>query len=453
MLLGRDGTDGKGPPALRIGFLAYRSNPHSGGQGVYTRHLTAELVALGHEVTVFGGQPYPVLADGVGFVPVPSLDLYREPDPFRVPRLSEMRGPIDLAELAIMASGGFPEPLTFSLRARRLLRSWMGRLDIIHDNQCLGYGLLQMVSDGWPVLATVHHPITIDRRLEIAHAPTLKRRLAARRWYGFVPMQVRTARRLARVLTVSESSARDLVADMGISPASVRVVGLGVDQATFRPRPEVARVAGRVVTTASADTPLKGLVPLLEAVARLRAEMACELVVVGRLRRGSQVPGVVERLGLGDAITFVSGLTDEELAALYATAEAAVVPSLYEGFSLPAAEAMACGVALVASRAGALPEVVGADGDACLLVDPGDAGYLVTALKRLLGDATLRARLGHNGRRRAMQRFSWSQTARSTAEQYRCLLEPDRLAAGLPTGPAAGPTGTWFGHRHPWPGE
>lgn len=413
----------RAPGPLRIAFLAYRGNPHSGGQGVYARMLTRELVALGHEVEVLGGPPYPVLDDGVRFTAVPSLDLYREPDPFRVPRLAEFRDAIDAAEFALMCTAGFPEPLTFSLRARKLLRRRLGRYDVVHDNQCLGRGLLGMAKDGWPVLATVHHPITVDRNLELAHARTWRRRLTLRRWYGFVGMQADVARRLPRLVTVSESSRADVVAQMGVDPARLAVVPVGVDQARFRPLAGVARRPGRIMTTASADVPLKGLVPLLEAVAKVRTERPAELVVVGRPRPESRVGETIARLGLAGAVTFASGVDDERLVELYAEAEVAVVPSLYEGFSLPAVEAMAAGVPVVATTGGALPEVVGADGETGLLVAPGDPGALAVAIGRVLDDAALAARLGRAGRARVLERFTWRATAEGTVEQYRALLD------------------------------
>ena len=408
---------------LRIAFLAYRGNPHSGGQGVYTRHLTRELAALGHEVTVFGGPPYATLDDGVASVDVPSLDLYREPDPFRIPHVRELRRPVDVLEVALMCAGGFPEPLTFSLRARRVLAARRGDFDVVHDNQSLGTGLLGMRRDGWPVLATVHHPITVDRDLELAHAETARRRLALRRWYGFVAMQTRVARRLPRIVTVSESSRTDLVAHLEVAADRVAVVAAGVDHERFRPLPSVRRVPGRLVATISADVPLKGLVPLLEALAKVRTERPADLVVVGRARAESAVPAIA-RLGLEDAVRFVHGVSDERVVELYAEAQVAVVPSLYEGFSLPAVEAMACGVPLVATTGGALPEVVGGpDGGAALLVPPGDPGALAAALGRALDDAALRDRLGRGGRRRVLRRFTWRATAEGTAAQYHQLLD------------------------------
>jgi glycosyltransferase involved in cell wall biosynthesis len=411
------------PDHLRIAFLVYRGNPHSGGQGVYTRYLTRELAALGHEVTVFAGQPYPVLEDGVEFVPIPSMDLYREPDPFRVPWPWEFKTLIDLAEFGLMCTAGFPEPLTFSWRIRRELAKREGDFDIVHDNQCFGRGLLGVMEDGWPMVATLHHPITVDRDLELAHARTRRKKLTLRRWYGFLGMQMEVARQVPRIVTVSESSKRDVVKQMGVGSDQLSVVPVGVDHLHFRPLPDVARVPGRLMTTASADVPLKGLVPLLEALAKVRTERHAELVVIGKPRKESRVDETIERLGLNGAVTFVSGVSDQRIVELYAEAEVAVVPSLYEGFSLPAVEAMACGVPLVATTGGALPEVVGEDGDTGLLVPPGDPSALAVALGRALDDADLRARLGEAGRKRVLERFTWRACAEGTVEQYRLELE------------------------------
>ncbi|KAB8170815.1 glycosyltransferase [Streptomyces sp. 3MP-14] len=423
---------------LRIALLSYKGNPYCGGQGVYVRHLSRELAALGHHVEVIGAQPYPELDAGVTLRKLPSLDLYRQPDPFRTPRRAEYRDWIDLLEVATMWTGGFPEPLTFSLRARRELAARRAEFDVVHDNQTLGYGLLGTGRIGLPLVTTIHHPITVDRRLELAAAPDRRRRYAVRRWYGFTRMQRRVARRLPSVLTVSGSSRREIVEDFRVAPERVSVVPIGADTRVFHPDPGVPRVPGRIVTTSSADAPLKGLVHLVEALAKLRTERPdTHLVVVGNRPTAGPVHEALERFGLGGAVEFVKGVSDAELADLVRGAQLACVPSLYEGFCLPAAEAMAAGTPLVATTGGAIPEVTGPDGETCLAVPPGDAGALAAALGRLLDDAALRERLAAAALERVLARFTWQHTARATAEHYRAAIAAQRRnAAAAPPRPA-----------------
>ncbi|MGA3540325.1 glycosyltransferase family 4 protein [Micromonosporaceae bacterium DT194] len=413
---------------LRVALLSYRSKPHSGGQGIYVRHLSRELVRLGHQVEVFSGQPLPELDPGVGLTPLPSLDLYREPDPFRTPHWSEFRSPVDVLEWSIMITAGFPEPLTFSLRAWQHLRERLAEFDVVHDNQCLGYGLLGLRRTGVPVVATIHHPITVDRRLELAAAADWKRRYSVRRWYGFTTMQARVARRLPWLTTVSGAARDEIVTDFGVTPEQLRVIGVGVDVDTFQPATTDEVVPGRIVTVASADVPLKGLDDLIEAIAKLRTERDVELVVVGKLRPGGAAEQSINRLGLTDAVRFVSGISDADLAALFRSAEVAVVPSRYEGFSLPAIEAMACGAALVATSAGALPEVTGPDGHAVLQVPPSDVEAMTGAIRRILDDPALRRRLGAAGRARVVENFTWTRTAQRTADWYAEAIEAQKRA-------------------------
>jgi glycosyltransferase involved in cell wall biosynthesis len=338
-----------------------------------------------------------------------------------------------------MCTAGFPEPWSFSVRARRVLAGRRSDFDLVHDNQCLGTGLLGMLDDGWPVIATLHHPITVDRDLELADNPSLVRQVTLRRWYGFLRMQMRVAGRLPRIVTVSRSSARDITAQMGVPADRMEVVPVGVDHTMFRPLPGSVRQPDVIMTTASSDVPLKGLVPLLEALAKVRTERSVELVVVGKQRKGSKIPATLRRLGLGDAVRFETGIDDEALVALYNRVAFAVVPSLYEGFSLPAIESMACGTPLVTTTGGALPEVVGPDGEAALVVAPNDPEALAGALLRMLDDPALRARLGAAGRERVLSRFTWRATAEGTADQYRALLEMGPAASRPAVRPPAPP--------------
>ncbi len=408
--------------SLRVALLSYRSKPHSGGQGIYVRALSRELRELGHRVEVLSGQPYPELDDGVPLTRVPSLDLYREPDPFRSPRPGEFRDLVDVAEWATMCTAGFPEPLTFTLRAARLLARRAAEFDLAHDNQSLGYGLLRLRSRGLPTVATVHHPVAIDRELELAAAAGLRRRLTLRRWYAFTGMQARVVGRLDGVTTVSESSRRDIGSHMGVPAGRIEVIPVGIDPDVFTPPPAgQPRDADSIVVTTSADVPLKGLVHLLEAVAKLRTERAVKLTVVGSARPGGPAQTALDRLALHDAVTFTGSVPEADLVGLLQQAAVVAIPSLYEGFSLPAIEAMACGTPLVTTDAGALPEVVGTQ--AGVRVKAGDVGELTAALRLVLDSPGLQEQLGRAGRRRVLASYTWRSTAERTAEWYREVLD------------------------------
>ncbi|WP_341241383.1 glycosyltransferase family 4 protein [uncultured Nocardioides sp.] len=415
---------------MRIAMLSYRSKPHCGGQGIYIRHLSRELVTLGHEVEVFSGQPYPELDEGVRLTKVPSLDLYREPDPFRVPKLGEFRDRVDVEEFATMCAAGFPEPKTFSTRVARLLRERADEFDIAHDNQVLGYGMLD-VERTMPLITTLHHPITFDRRIDLAQTRNPYRKLTLRRWYGFLRMQGRVARSARALMTPSETSKRDIARDFGVDPARMQVILLGVDDG-FVP-PTKPRVPGRILAMASADAPMKGISTLLEAFAKLRTERDVELLLVTKPQPGGRTEKLIDKLSIGDAVRFVHGVSEAELVELMGSAEVACVPSLYEGFSLPTAELMACATPLIVSRAGAIPEVVGPDGLCADLVTPGDVGELTAALAALLDDPERRAEMGRAGRRRVEEMFSWRAVAATVAAAYE-----DVIASWQTTGPMTG---------------
>ena len=421
-------VSGLAPDApLKIAYLTYRGKPHVGGQGVYTRHLTKALVDLGHTVEVFGGQPYPVLDERIPLHKLPSLDIWNDHFPGRFPGIWEMKSKADLAEMFTHFKGTFGEPWAFSIRAREALKKRQGDFDLVHDNQCLGYGILA-IDKMIPTIVTLHHPITRDRALEMQHSKNWRKRYGIGRWYNFVKMQGRVASRMPRVVVVSENSIKDIHSDMGVSLDRMRLVPVGVDPELFTPLPHISRQPGRLITTASADVALKGLSYLLEAMAKLRTERNdIRLTIIGKPREGAS-NDMIDKLGLRPHIDFVSGVPDERIVELYAEAELAVVPSLYEGFSLPAIEAMSTGICLVATDGGALPEVTGTDGDTVLQCPAGDVDALAAAIRRGLDDADLRIRIGEAGRQRVVERWSWKHCAQLTVDQYREVLAmPDNI--------------------------
>lgn len=415
---------------LRICLLTYRGNPSSGGQGIYVRLLSKELRALGHQVDVWSGQPYPELVEGVGLVRVPSLDLWNEADLFRTPSLRELSDPINFSEWAQTRTGSFPEPLTFSRRVQRRFKNGAGaRYDIVHDNQSLGPGLLNLQGN-LPVVATIHHPITVDRRIAFKSSTSKKQRFGLQRFYSFLPTQLKVSRRLDRVMTVSEASKQDLYREYGVRPDRMRVVGNGINLDVFRPLPEIERAPRQLITTLSSDAPLKGFRYLLDALAQLRDEgRELHLRVIGRPGSETDTEARIERLRLGKLIHFTGRVEAEEIARSYAAASVAIVPSLYEGFGFPAGEAMACEVPVVSTRAGALPEVVGTDGVTGVLVDPGSGPALARGIASLLDNPERAKAIGMAGRQRVLAHFTWRRAAERTVDVYREVLREQRRAA------------------------
>jgi glycosyltransferase involved in cell wall biosynthesis len=410
---------------LRICLLTYRGNPRSGGQGIYVRLLSEALRDLGHRVDVWSGQPYPELVDGVGLLRLPSLDLWNEEQLLRFPSLRELSDPINLSEYAHTKLGAFREPLSFSQRVSRRFRreGLAGNYDIVHDNQCLGPGLLQL-SAALPVVATIHHPVTVDRRIACANARTRGQLFGLKRWYSFLPTQLGVARQLDRILTVSEASRRDLQREYTLRPERMRVVGNGINLDVFHPRPDMTRKPAELITTLSSDTPLKGFRYLLEALVRLRVKRPeLRLKVIGQPGHDTDTLERVAAMGLFEVVEFTGRVPAEIIAHAYAQATLAVVPSLYEGFGFPAGEAMACEVAVVSSSGGALPEVVGEDGSCGLLVPPENGEALARAIDQLLDQPERRVTMGKAGRQRVMQNFTWRRAAERTVEVYREAID------------------------------
>ena len=406
---------------LAIALLGYRSHPHVGGQGIYLHYLSKALVDLGHSVDVISGPPYPELDARVNLIKLPSLDLYAHPNPTRALRLGHLWSLADFYEWWSKLTGAFGEPYSFGRRLVKYFKQHQPQYDIVHDNQSLCYGLLALQKRGINVVATVHHPITRDRDLALAAASEKGQRWLIKRWYSFLAMQQKVVQQLAYVVTVSQQSQRDIAVAFGRPTEKVQVIPNGVDARIFKPLEEFARVPFRLITTASSDQPLKGLSVLLRALAALRNEFsAVHLIVIGKLKEQGDTEKELQALQLTDVVQFKSGISNQQLVEEYAQASIAVVPSLYEGFGLPAAEAMACGIPLICSDGGALPEVVGS---AARLVAAGNVESLQGALAELLADESLRADLGAQGRAHILQQLSWDTVGKKIEHFYYQLLQ------------------------------
>jgi len=407
---------------LRICLLSYRSKPHSGGQGVYIRCLSRALRDLGHHVEVVSGPPDPLLDDDIPLIHLPCLDLYDPEDPFRIPTLKELADPINLMEWLGVSTMGFPEPFTFGLRAYRFLRKRFHHYDIVHDNQSLSYGIWA-ISRFVPTVATIHHPVTVDREIDIRASAMSWEKMKHLRWYSFVGMQKRVSRSLSHIITVSESARNDISRDFKVPHRNFRIAYNGINTDRFYPMPGVKRDRNHIIVTNSADTPLKGLVHLLRAAAELSEARSIKVTVIGTPKENGVIDKLVAELGIGRIVTFTGWISDKAFVRLYAKATVAVVPSIYEGFGFPAGEAMACRVPVISTTGGALPEVVG---DAGILVPPADAAALCHSIAGLLDDPPRSEALGKAGYQRVLDHFTWERAAEKTVDTYREAIHAHR---------------------------
>lgn len=407
---------------LKICLLSYRSNPHCGGQGVYLKNLSRALTDIGHHVEVVSGPPDPMLDPDIPVHRPACLDLYNPDNLFRIPTLKELSDPVNLMEWAGVSTMGFPEPFTFGIRAQRFLRTRMHHYDIVHDNQSLSYGIWSIAKQ-IPTVATIHHPITVDRDIAVRSVRPFWKKLKHLRWFSFIGMQKRVSRTLRRIITVSECARVDIAREFRIPGDRFTVVPNGINTNLFYPMPGIQRDPNRIIVTNSSDVPLKGLYYLLHAVADISRKRPIRLVVVGAPKKNGGISRLIRSLEIGHLITFTGRISDAAFVRHYARAALAVVSSVYEGFGLPAGEAMACGVPVISTTGGALPEVVG---DTGVLVPPKNAKALARAIVDLLDHPQRAEDLGRRGYQRVQRHFTWRRAAEKTISAYREVIRDYR---------------------------
>lgn len=381
------------------------------------RYLSNALRDLGHEVDLMSGPPYPIVDDGVGLIKLPSLDLYTMTS---VQRLfinpAKLNTYPNFLEWSAAMTGYFSEPLAFGMRALKYLTGGEAKnYDVIHDNQTLAYGIIDIRNAGFPVVETIHHPVTKDRDLAIQSARNFKEKMGYRRWFSFTGMQIKVARQLEHIITVSEMAKHHIHETFGVRESRLRVIYNGIDTELFSPSDSIKRDNNTILMVMSRDTIVKGLKYLLEALAELRKKHDLKLVVVGRTFGDGVTEKLMDKLGITESVSFRNQIDTDELVRLYRTAGMVAVPSTYEGFGLPAAEAMSCGAPVVSTTAGALPEVVG---DAGILVPPADSAALTRAIAGLVENPHRLRELSILGRKRIIEQFSWKDAARKTADVY-----------------------------------
>jgi len=407
---------------MNICLLSYRGNPYCGGQGVYLYFLSRELARMGHSPTVLVGPPDPWPMPWARTLSVESLNLWGIRKNFLPPEAPwRIFRPLNFFEFAATRFGFFPEMLIFSLRSIRALKRILPResFQVFHDVQSLGYGLLLVKKFRRPLVTTVHHPLTIDFQHSLERDRNFKEKYYTVVFYP-LGMQGRVIRRCDRVLTSSRETARQIEEAFRVSRDRIRNVANGLDTEFFRPGNGTPRESNRILFVGNTDDAKKGARYLLQAMTLLPEKVTLTIVDEGAPFK-TYAPDLVQKLGIRSRVKFTGKLSSEDLRREYHSAQVTAVPSLYEGFGLPAAESMACGTPVVATSAGALPEVVGEDG-AGVLVPPRDARALAMAIRQVLEDGSQRERMAKAGRERVENLFSWRKVAERTVEVYKELL-------------------------------
>ena len=402
---------------MHIGLLSYRSNPFSGGQGIYVKHLSSALLSLGHKVDVLSGPPYPEIHKDINLIKIPSLNLFELEDNLRLRsfKFKFLLNSIDFSEWLGILSGGFPEPFTFGERVDNYLKKTTNEYDLILDNQSLSYALIN-IQKRTPLVSVIHHPITKDHKLELESAKSWKQRLSTNRWHSFLKMQKKVAPQLNKIICPSNQSKEDVISEFKTDTSKIDVILNGIDLETFNMNNEIKKVPFKIVTTASADIPLKGLRYLISALPSvLKDYPQCTLSVIGRAKARGETAKQIQRLGLESKISFHSELSELDIVYLYSSAEIAVIPSLYEGFGFGAGEAMACGVPLISTHSGGLKEVVG---NAAIEVKPRDSEGISNAIVDLFSNPDKREHFKKVGRERMEKEFQWLNTAKKYVEIF-----------------------------------
>ena len=400
---------------LKIAFLSYRSKPFSGGQGIYVKYLSKALHDLGHEIDVFSGPPYPDLDPKIKLVKIPSLGLYEKKSKFYDVNPMKLLNPVNLFEWLSVNSGGFPEPYTFGKRIKKILKQNLNEYDVIHDNQSLAYELL-FFQKKKPLVTTIHHPISLDLAYQLQSTNDIFLKLLMRRWHSFLVMQKFVAKRLKKIVVPSNSSMDDIKDEFRVDKNKMERVMNGIDLNVFYPDSKIQKIPFKLVTVASADVPLKGLDYLLKALSDL-AEVYSDisLSIIGEQKKGGHTERLIKKLNLEKRVNFFSNLTQEDLRKTYCEAELAIIPSLYEGFGFAAIEAMACGVPLISSSGGALPEVIK---DTGIIIPPKNVKEIYNSVNFLLSSPKSAKELAEKGLQRANSKFSWTAIAKQLEKVY-----------------------------------
>ena len=410
---------------LNIAICSYRSAPFGGGQGIFVFELSRALNNLGHHVDVISGPPYPNLESSIQLIKSPGLDLFSTfnfQERLKIFYEKKNKSIDDWYEFISALFGGFPELRTFGNRTKILLKK--SSYDVVIDNQSLSYGMIK-IQKNFPLIEIIHHPITKDYRYDIQFSKGIIQKISKWRWFSFLKMQKRVSLKLRVISTPSHNSKKDIVKDFGVPERNITVIPNGIDYESFTPMQNIKRVPKQIITTASADVPLKGLDFTLHAVARLKEDFPqLRLVIIGAPRTGGHTERLIKRLQINENILFKSNLTRYELAVEYAKSNIAIVSSLYEGFGFPVGEAMACAIPLIATNVASIPEITQSFAE---LIPAKSTDEIELAIRDIFNNPDKNQLRADAGRMHIIENFNWQKIGKlyegliyKTINEFRC---------------------------------
>ena len=403
---------------LKIAFLSYRSDPFSGGQGIYLKNLCEALVKRNHDITIFSGSPLPDVPKNIRLIKVETPG-YFETFSFRE-RLKifkeQNKSRMDYFDFFETCTGTFTEPIFFGerLSLNKVFAEEAHTFDIFHDNQSLS-NYPKIINKR--LVTTLHHPIQIDRDIDLDNEKDFFMRLAIRRWYSFLSFQKRNIKNIKAVISPSESSKLDIQKYFNCPEEKIKVIWNGIDLSDHQFNIKEGHT-NNLVTIISSDVPMKNLKTIIKAVALVRNDVPdIKLTIIGDLREENEK--LIKNLDLQRNINFKNKLSRSDLIETLNNSDSGFSGSLYEGFGFPLVEMISSGLPVITSNKGSLPELAS---DAGLIFEATSSSDLADKIKNLIKQNDLRQKLINNARNRRDDFFGWDEYAKRLEIVYQNII-------------------------------
>ena len=404
--------------SLKIALLSYRSDPFSGGQGIYIKNISEALHNRGHEITIFSGNPLPEVNKAIKVVRIETPGFFETFDSLERLKIftSLEKNRLNVMDFFETFTGTFTEPVFFGERLvkNKYFQETVDEFDIFHDNQSISNYPETILKK---LVTTLHHPIHVDKEIDLTSEKSFLKRLSIKRWYSFLNFQKKNLKAVKKVISPSLSSKNDICRYFDYPSKNISVIwnGINLDDCKFHQRESFN---ANFVTIISADVPMKNLKTVLKALYLLKQDgLNAKLTIIGDLREDNNK--LIERLGLTKEITYKSKLPRKQLIQSLNNADIGIAPSKYEGFGFPLVEMIATGLPVIVSDKASLPELAG---NAGLIFNSSDSNDLKEKMKELIENAALRNKVAENSKLRRDDFFGWDEYAKKLEDLYKEII-------------------------------